>query len=53
MASVRECAIELVDYSLYSPDLALFDYDQFPKPKEHLVGDQYRNDDNVISAFFP
>lgn len=42
---------ELVDYSPYFSDLIPSDYHLSPNMKKHLAGNQYRNDDAIISAF--
>ena len=50
MAAVCNCGFELVNHPTYSPDLAPSDYFVFPNMKNHLVGKQYRTNDEVISA---
>ena len=50
MAAERDCGCDLVDHRPYSPDLAPSDYFLFPNMKGHMAGEQYRTDDEVISA---
>ena len=50
MVAVHDCGFELVDHPPYSPDLAPSDYFPFPYMKKHLAGNQYRTDDEIISA---
>ena len=48
MAAIRDCGFELIDHLPY--DLAPSNFHLFPNIKKHLVGKQYRKNDEVISA---
>ena len=51
IAVVRDCGFGLVDHPLYYPDFVPSDYFLFPNIKTNtLAGNQYRTDDEVISA---
>ena len=41
---------ELLQHPAYAPDLAPSDFYLFPKLKSHLLGHQFRNNDEVIHA---
>ena len=50
IAAINESSFELVDHHPYSPDLAPSDFFLFPKMKEHLRGQKFSGDDEVMSA---
>ena len=50
VAAVRDCGVELVDHSPYSPALVPSGYFLFPNVKNCLAGKQYRTVDEVISV---
>lgn len=50
MTSVRDFFFEMLDYTQYSSDLAPSHYQLFSNKRQHLAGNKYRSDDDVISA---
>ena len=49
MAAIQEMGFELVDHPPYSPDLALSDFNLFPRLKEHLRGKTFEDDSEVLA----
>lgn len=50
ITAILESGFELVDHPPYSPDLAPSDFFLFPKLKEHLRGQKFSGDDELMSA---
>ena len=50
IAAINESGFELVDHPPYSPDLAPSHFFLFPKMKEHLRGQKFSGDDELMSA---
>ena len=50
MPTVHDCKFELIDHPAYSPNLALSNYILFANIKNHLAGNLYQADYDVISA---
>ena len=49
VAAMQKCGFQLVEDSLYSPDLASYDYYLFPKMEKEL-GHHVARDDEIMNA---
>jgi histone-lysine N-methyltransferase SETMAR len=50
MAAIRDAGFEVLEHPPYSPDLAPSDFYLFPKLKEHLRGQKFSSNQDVMSA---
>lgn len=50
MAAIEETGFELLEHPPYSPDLAPSDFYLFPRLKEHLRGNKFEDNSEVMAA---